>query len=80
MGVGDNGLPFWPFKSKFNLQKYKPLRDNFHHQKSSKHVSSWIYAYIKRWMKSTIGFKQGLTKHHPLHYTRQFVDEPHLAH
>ncbi len=40
------------------FKKCKPLRDNFHHQKNSKHISSWIYAYIKTWMKGTTRFEQ----------------------
>jgi hypothetical protein len=28
--------------------KLKPLGDDFHYQKIFKHISSWIYAHIKK--------------------------------
>jgi hypothetical protein len=56
------GYHFCPLNDSPNLtlKNINPLRDNFHHQKISKHVSSWIYAYIKRWMKGTIVFEQAI--------------------
>jgi hypothetical protein len=56
------GCHFGPLNDSPNLflKNINPWEIIFAHQKNSKHISSWLYAYIRRRMKCTIGFEQAI--------------------